>query len=154
MFLDVATVEPIDTLFWHSIPDMQDGVMQDEIWKCGDLVCTMLDHPRCNSGEDLVSIPYAMGAQRDGELVLVVSLEQEDLRAFSLRLGCSLRELQEEYGTKSNFGPLHGFVYGQEREDLGVYDDSMDLQTLRVFFLDAICDTFDIVEPPVQVARS
>lgn len=154
MFLDVAAVEPIDTLFWHSLPDTDDGVMHDEIWKCGNLVCTMLDHPRCKSGEDLVSIPYAMAVERDGELVLVVTLEQDDLRSLSLKLGCSLRELQEEYGTKSNFGPLHGFVYQADREDLGVYDDPMDLQTLRVFFLDTVCDTFDIVEPPVQLSHS
>ncbi|AEV29984.1 hypothetical protein SpiGrapes_2208 [Sphaerochaeta pleomorpha str. Grapes] len=151
MLLDVTTVEPIEALSWHSLPDIQDGVMKDEIWKCGDLVCSLLDNPRCKSGEDLVSIPYAMSVKRGKDLVLVISLEQDDLRALSLKLGCSLKELQEDYQTKSNFGPLHGFVYSQEREDLGVYDYPMDLQSLRVFFLDTICDTFDIVEPPVQI---
>lgn len=151
MLLDVTTVEPIDALSWHSLPDIQDGVLKDEVWKCGDLVCTLLDNPRCKSGEDLVLIPYAMSVKRGKDLVLVVSLEQDDLRSLSLKLGCSLKELQEDYGTKSNFGPLHGFIYSQEREDLGIYDDPMDLQSLRVFFLDTVCDTFDIVDPPVQI---
>jgi hypothetical protein len=151
MVLDAATVEPIDVLSWHSLPDIQDGVIKDEIWKCGDLVCTLLRNPRCKNGEDLVSIPYAMSVKRGKALIFVVSLEQEDLRSLSLKLGCSLKELQEDYQTKSNFGPLHGYVYAQNREDLGIYDDRMDLQSLRVFFLDTICDTFDIVEPPVQV---
>jgi hypothetical protein len=151
MFLDAATVGPIDVLSWHSLPDIQDGVMKDEIWKCGDLVCTLLKNPRCKNGEDLVCIPYAMSVKRGKTLIFVVSLEQEDLRSLSLKLGCSLKELQEDYQTKSNFGPLHGYAYAQNREDLGIYDDRMDLQSLRVFFLDTICDTFDIVESPVQV---
>ncbi|WP_320129973.1 hypothetical protein [uncultured Sphaerochaeta sp.] len=151
MLLDAVTVEPIDTLSWHSLPDNKDGVMKGETWKCGDLVCTLLNHPRCLSGEDLVSIPYAMSVKRGKDLIFVVSLEQEDLRSLSLQLGCSLREMQEDYETKAIFGPLHGFVYAQEREDLGLYDEGLDIQHIRLFFLETICDTFDIVEPPVQV---
>ncbi|MDT4760987.1 hypothetical protein [Sphaerochaeta sp. PS] len=152
MLLDVTTLEKIDPLMWHSLPDANDGIIADEIWKCGPVVCTMLKNPRCKSGEDLVSIPYAMAVKRGKNLVLVVSLEQEDLRSLSLNLGCSLKELQQDYGTKSNFSELRAYIYSKdEREDLGPYEEKLDLQRLRLFFLDTVCDTLDIVEPPEQV---
>ncbi len=67
-------------------------------------------------------------------------------------MGISLRELQEDYQTKGNFSELRGFVYSDvTREDLGVYDGDMDLQSIRIFFLETVCDTFDILSEPVQV---
>jgi hypothetical protein len=142
----------IDPLIWHSFPDERDGILTDEIWKCGDLVCTLLKDPACKSGEDLVRIPYSVVVQRKGKTILAVSLEQEDLRSLSYKLGCSLRELQDEYQTKGYFSELRAYLYtALEREDLGLYDGDMDLQSIRIFFLENICDTFDILSEPVQL---
>ena len=86
--------------------------------------------------------------------MLVVSLEQEDLRSLSHKLGCSLRELQSDYQTKANFSELRSFLYTKDtREDLGPYEDKLDLQVLRLFLLDTVCDNLDIVEAPVQVVK-
>lgn len=152
MLLDVATQQAIDPLIWHSFPDEKDGIISDEIWACGDLVCTLHKNPRCKSGEDLVSIPYSMIVKREGKTILGVSLEQEDLRALSYKLGLSLRELQDDYQTKGNFSELRGYLYTNEtREDLGLYEDGLDLQSVRIFMLETVCDTFDILAQPVQI---
>ncbi len=152
MLLDSLTQPVIDPLIWHSFPDERDGILTDEIWKCGDLVCTLLKDPACKSGEDLVRIPYSAIVQRKGKTILAVSLEQEDLRSLSYKLGCSLRELQEEYQTKGYFSEIRAYLYtALEREDLGLYDGDMDLQSIRIFFLENICDTFDILSEPEQI---
>ncbi len=152
MVLDPLKQQVIDPLIWHSFPDERDGVLADEIWKCGDLVCTLLKDPACKSGEDLVRIPYSMVVQRKRKTILVVSLEQEDLRSLSYKLGCSLRELQDEYQTKGYFSENRAYLYtALEREDLGLYDGDMDLQSIRIFFLETICDTFDLLSEPVQI---
>ena len=152
MVLDPLKQQVIDPLIWHSFPDERDGVLADEIWKCGDLVCTLLKDPACKSGEDLVRIPYSMVVQRKRKTILVVSLEQEDLRSLSYKLGCSLRELQDEYQTKGYFSENRAYLYtALEREDLGLYDGDMDLQSIRIFFLETICDTFDILSEAVQI---
>ena len=154
MLLDITKLEKIDPLMWHSLPDVKDGVISDEIWKCGDALCTMLKSPACKSGEDLVFIPYAMAVTYKGKLVLVVTLEQEDLRSLSHKLGCSLKELQSDYQTKANFSELRSFLYTKDtREDLGPYEDKLDLQVLRLFLLDTVCDNLDIVEAPVHVVQ-
>lgn len=155
MILDITELEKIDPLMWHSLPDVTDGVISDEVWKCGDAVCTMLKSPACKSGEDLVFIPYAMAVTYKKKLVLVVSLEKEDLRSLSYTLGCSLKELQNDFQTKGNFSELRGFLYTKDtREDLGPFEEEMDLQILRLFFLDTVCDTLDIMEAPVQVLKA
>ncbi len=155
MVLDITKLKKIDPLLWHSLPDVTDGVILDEIWKCGKAVCTMLKSPACKSGEDLVFIPYAMAVTHNGQLKLVVSLEQEDLRSLSHKLGCSLKELQQDYQTKGNFSELRSFLYTKEtREDLGPYEEKLDLQVLRLFFLDTVCDNLDILEAPVQVLKA
>jgi hypothetical protein len=69
-------------------------------------------------------------------------------------MGISLRELQDEYQTKGNFSELRGFVYSDStREDQGIYDGDMDLQSIRIFFLETVCDTFDILSEPVQITK-
>jgi hypothetical protein len=152
MLLDSTTQPVVDPLIWHSFPDETDGVLTDERYRCGDLVCTLLKNPVCKSGEDLVNIPYSMVAQRDGKTILAVSLEQEDLRSLSYKLGCSLRSLQEDYQTKGYYSELRAYLYTNEyREDLGLYDGGLDLQSVRIFLLEAVCDTFDILEEPIQL---
>ncbi len=155
MILDITELETIDPLMWHSLPDVTDGIMSDEIWRCGDAVCTLLKSPACKSGEDLVAIPFAMSVTYKGRLVMVVSLEKEDLRSLSYTLGCSLKELQSDYQTKGNFSELRSFLYTKEkREDLGPYEEELDLQVLRLFFLDTVCDNLDIVEAPEQIVKA
>ena len=154
MLLDIETQQPIDPLIWHAFPDEKDGILSDEIWQCGELVCTLLKSPRCKNGEDLVFIPYAMIVKRESQIILCVSLEQEDLRALSYKLGLSLKELQQDYQTKGQFSELRAFLYTDEiREDLGLYEEGLDLQSVRIFMLETVCDTFDILSEPVQVRK-
>ncbi len=152
MFLDPTNQPMIDPLIWHTFPDEHDGILADEMWKCGNLTCILLKDPKCRNGEELVSIAYSMIVKREGQVILAVSLEREDLRALSYTLGVSLRELQEEYQTKGYFSQTYAFLYTDEnRESLGLYDGDMDIQSLRIFFLETVCDTFDILSEPVQI---
>ncbi|MFA6846638.1 MAG: hypothetical protein WCR02_13010, partial [Sphaerochaetaceae bacterium] len=87
------------------------------------------------------------------DLILVVSIEQEDLRAMARNLGCSLRELQQENNTKGTLGPAHLVAYCEaEREDLGLYEDKMDETCARITLMDWACDIVDIMEDPVPLA--
>jgi len=47
---------------------------------------------------------------------------------------------------------LRGYVYTNDvREDLGPYEGGMDMQSIRIFLLETVCDTFDILSEPVQL---
>ena len=153
--MDITELEKIDSLIWHSLPDVTDGIIHDEIWKCGEVVCTLLKSPACKSGEDLVAIPYAMSVTHKGKLKMVVSLEKEDLRSLSHKLGCSLKELQSDSQTKWNFSEIRSFLYTKEKGwGPGPYENEPDLQVPRLFLLDTVCDNLDIMEAPVQVLKA
>ncbi len=135
---------PLDSLTWHSIPSEDYGVVNDECYKVNKYELKLLKNPLTLSGENLVAIEYSMIVKVDGDIILALNLEKDDLRALSSSFGCSLREIQEDYKTKSNYGPLHCVLYShEEKEDMGQYTGEMDLMTLRIFFMDILLDTLD-----------
>lgn len=167
MLVDFKTLSPIERIRWHLLPNPNDGWLLGEAYRCGDAFCILQKRPACISGDDLVAIEWAASILRKKahapkkihkpmdayELVLSISIDQEDLRALADTSGTDLRELQEEYGTKGYFGPLHCKVYSaDEYEDLGVYEGANTLEDVRQFLLDTVCDTLDILDEPEEQA--
>ena len=147
MFLDPDNQPPIDALIWHSLPDETTRALQR--WQIGSLVGILYKNPPTRSRESLVAIPFSLVIKRDGETILVVSLEMEDLRSLALHFGCPLRQLQEEYQTKGNFAPVYGYRYaGEQREMLGPYTGGLSGEEAAAFLLEAALDIFDLVDDP------
>ncbi|MFA5448082.1 MAG: hypothetical protein WC233_07370 [Sphaerochaeta sp.] len=148
MFLDPDTQEPIDPLLWHSLPD--ESVRFVHRYKIGSLIATLYRNPPSRSEESLVAIPYSLVVRREGRTILVISLEMEDLRALALRFGCSVRELQIEYHTKGNWGPLVAYLYTKEkREYLGPFIGELSFANAVSYLLEEALDTFDMVDDPL-----
>jgi hypothetical protein len=148
MFLDPDNQPPIDALIWHSLPDEAARPLQH--WQIGTLVGTLYKNPPTRLPESLVALPYSLVVTRSHTPILVISLEMEDLRSLSLSLGFPLRQLQEEYQTKGVFGPVYGYLYTDERrESLGLYTESLTDEAAAAFLLEAVLDTFDLIDDPV-----
>jgi len=148
MFLDPDTQESVDALIWHSLPDEAARPLQ--YWQIGSLVGILYKNPPTRLPESLVALPYSLVVKRSHTSILVVSLEMEDLRSLSQSLGCPLRQLQEEYQTKGIFGPVYGYLYTDERrESLGLYTESLTDEAAAAFLLEAVLDTFDLIDDPV-----
>ncbi len=148
MFLDPDTQEPIDPLIWHSLPDESTRPMQQ--WRFGSLIGTIYKNPPSRSEESLVAIPYSLAVRRQEKTILVISLEMEDLRALAQRFGCSVRELQLEYHTKGNWGPLVAYLYTKEkREYLGPFMGELTFANAVSYLLEEALDTFDMIEDPL-----
>jgi hypothetical protein len=147
MYLDIDELKKIDNLTWHSIPSDKFGIIKDECYKAGDYELIMLRNPVTISNESLVAIEYSMIVKLNGNNVLTVNLEKDDLRALSSSFGCKLKDMQEEYDTKSNYGPIHTVLYSYEdKEDLGVYNGETDLMSIKMFFIELLMDTLDCDE--------
>jgi hypothetical protein len=58
-----------------------------------------------------------------------------------------VKDIQEDYKTKSYYGPKHCVLYShEEKEDMGVYTGDTDLMSLRIFFMDVLLDTLDCLD--------
>lgn len=163
MLVSFKDLSPIEKIRWHFLPDPEDGWIPEETYQCGEAFCILQKQPACISKDDLIAIEWSASVFRKispaprkprrpldaYELVLSISIDQEDLRALAETSGSDLKELQEEYGTKGYFGPLHCKVYtDEEYEDLGQYENAAKLDDVRQFLLDTVCDTLDLVEEP------
>ncbi len=150
MYLDIDCLKPITSLSWHSVPSEEYGIIKEECYKVGKYKLLMYKKPLILSNESLVEIEYSMIVKLDGENILTINLEKDDLRALSIKFNCSLKEMQSEYKTKSNYGSLHCVLYSSnDKEDLGIYTGDMDIMSLRLFFIETLLDTlecFDEVE--------
>ncbi len=147
MDVDINKLLPLDSLAWHSLPSEDYGLIKDECYKVGKYELKMFKTPSTLSGENLVYIEYSMVAKLNGKTVLAVNLEKDDLRSLSSSFGCSLKEMQEEYKTKSNYGPLHCVLYSYgEKEDMGTYTGETDLMNMRIFFMEILLDTLDSLD--------
>jgi hypothetical protein len=147
MLVDKHNFKPLNSLSWHSVPSETYGVIKDECYKVGDFELKMLKNPLTQSQENLVFIDYAMIAKYKGKIILAINLEKDDLRALATSFGCSLKDIQEEYKTKSYYGPIHCVLYSSdEKEDMGVYTGETDLMSLRIFFIEVILDTLDCLD--------
>ena len=145
MVIDKDTAEQVDML-WHQMIDVESGVISDERYGIKDIVLVLHKNPRMRGGEDLVYVPWAVSVQKDGKVILVVSIEQEDLRSLALTLGCSVRSLQEEKGTRSFFGDPRIVAYGGDRrEDLGPYEGKMEKLEAKECLLDWALDIVDVI---------
>lgn len=149
MVMDWRHAGAVEAL-WHTLIDTESGVVPGR-YGLEDLVVSVHRNPSVR-GEDLVYVPWALSVARDGAVILVVQIEQDDLRNLAFALGCPVRELQEERGVKGFFGQPRVYAYAEgEREDLGPYDGPMDEKTVRRTLLDWACDILDLISSPVPL---
>ena len=147
MNIDTNNLLPLDALAWHSLPSEEYGVIKEECYKVGDYELIMLKAPMTLGNENLAYIEYSMIAKLNGEMVLAINLEKDDLRELGSFFGCSLKQIQEDYKTKSNYGPQHCVLYSHdEKEDMGVYTGETDLMSLKIFFMEVLLDTLDCLD--------
>lgn len=151
MVINKDNAESVD-LLWHGIIDPETGIMKEERYKLEDLVITMHRNPHTRN-TDLVYVPYAVSVRRGKRVIAIIAIEQEDLRALAQNLGCSVRELQEEQDVRGNFGRPRVVAYaGKQREDLGPYEDKLDLMGAKTCLIEWACDTVDLLGEPVPLA--
>lgn len=101
MTIDKDQTEPIETYLWHGIIDATTGILSDGVYSLSGLRLQMHRNPSLLQGADLVYVPYAASLWREDDLILIVSVEQEDYRAIAQSLGCPVREIQEEKKTRA-----------------------------------------------------
>ena len=101
-------------------------------------------NPSLRQGADLVFVPYAASLWREGRLILVVALEQEDYRSLAQSFGCSVREIQEERKTRSLFGPPKIIAYAaDEREELEAFEGALDFPEVKKTLFEWVADIID-----------
>jgi hypothetical protein len=148
MTLNPDMLIEIDRLLWHSLPDENATVHQS--YRIEDLTLSILRRPASRGAERLADILWAAIVTYQGRWIYVLALEREDLRSLADSLGCSLRSLQREYGTRSEYSEIHTYSYtAEERLDHGLWDDVLDAEEVIPYLLEMICDTFDLVDEPV-----
>ncbi len=148
MLTNIDSLQPIQTIRWHLMPNPRTA---GTTYTLGAARCVFQHRPPCVSNDDMVAISWAMQVYRGKDLVLTLSLEQEDLRSMSELSGVPLRDLQEEYGTRGYLGPVRTKLFTCEvYEDLGPYEGSLKEEDACRFLLDTVADTLDIVDDPIQ----
>ncbi|NLK13706.1 MAG: hypothetical protein GX313_02995, partial [Spirochaetales bacterium] len=134
-------------MLWHAYPKHESII---ETYDVGELTVEVLDHPSLRSSIDLAVVAFSLLVFHKNEIIAVFQIEQEDLRSLSERLGCSIRELQDEYRTKGTLSDPRVYVYTKERRnDEGPYEEELTFFSAREFLLELMCDTFDLLFDPV-----
>lgn len=147
MQVDINDLKPLDALAWHSVPSEEYGIVKEECYKVGEYELIMLKTPLTLSQENLVFIEYSMIVKHKSKMILAINLEKDDIKGLATSFCCSIKSLQEEYKTKSYYGPLHCVLYSHdEKEDLGPYTGDTDLMSLKIFFMDVLLDTLDCMD--------
>ena len=150
MIISKILADELDFYRFPNIPMTDKGVLKRFKLEGMDLCFIRNAIPK--NPQSVVSISYSMTVENDGELIYVISLEKEDFRVLSSMLGVSVKELQQDYGTKGFFGPDHIVMYGDDRrEDLGPYAGARDEASILSYFLEAVYDSFDSVEDAEEV---
>ena len=150
MIISKIIAEELDFYRFPNIPMPEKGVIKR--YELEGMELHFIKNALPKNPQSVVSITYAMTVENDGEYIYAISLEKEDLRVLSSMLGVSVKELQQDYGTKGFFGQEHVVMYGDgRREDLGPYSGAIDEEAILNYFLDAIYDSFDTVEDAVLV---
>lgn len=150
MIINRILAEELDPFRFPNIPSTKKGVIKR--YKLEGMDLSFIRNGVPENMQSVVSISYAMTVEQEGECIFVISLEKEDLRVLSSMLGVSVKELQQDYMTKSFFGPEHIVMYGDERrEDIGIYNGSRSEDDILSYFLEAVYDSFDSIEDAILV---
>ena len=87
-----------------------------------------------------------------GEYKYAVTVEKTDLRSLASYLGISVKELQNDYGTKGFYVEPKVFLYGDgEREEFGPLQEEEKDEYILPFLMDILLDSIDSGEDPVEV---
>lgn len=145
MIISKILAEPLDFYRFPNIPTPNKGVIKR--FKLEGMELSFMRNAIPQNPQSVVSISYSMIVENEGDMLYAISLEKEDLRVLSSMLGVSVKELQQDYGTKGFFGPDHIVMYGDERrEDLGLYAGEKSEEAILNYFLEAVYDSFDSAE--------
>jgi len=144
MYFDLENIKPISSISWHSIPSEDYGLMKEECYKAGNYELLMFKNPLTASNENLVDIAYSMIVKLNGKNILTINVERDDLRALADSFHCNVKEVQEDYNTKSNYGDWNYVLYSHnEREVLEKYTGNFEVQDLSLYFCDTLLDTLE-----------
>ncbi len=151
MTIDKDQTEPIETYLWHGIIDVTTGILSDGVYSLSGLRLQMHRNPSLLQGADLVYVPYAASLWREDDLILIVSVEQEDYRAIAHSLGCPVREIQEEKKTRAFFGSPRIIAYaGAKREDLEPFEGELEYAAVKDALFEWVCDIIETMDDPVK----
>lgn len=149
MTIEKLLAEPITAELSPNIPDPEKAVIKT--YHAEGLEIRLIRNGVPISDKSIVTIPWAMAVLYNGEYLYAISLERDDLRILSSFTGESVKELQADYGVRGFFTEPHVSMYGDDQhDDLGSYTDGKDDESIKAYLLDAVLDSFDIVEDPVE----
>ncbi|MCR5732577.1 MAG: hypothetical protein K6G51_06550 [Sphaerochaetaceae bacterium] len=150
MLIDVTEARTITAEELSFAPRIEDKVVKR--YKAGEVDILFEKGPRTLSGQDLVYIQYALVALYKGSYKYAVTVEKLDLRSLASSSGVSVKELQNDYGTKGFFVDAKVYQYGDgEREEFGPLQEVEKDEFILPFLMDILLDSIDSGEDPVEV---
>ena len=150
MLIDVETSTIITARDISCAPRAEERVAKR--FKAGDVEILFEKGPRSLAGQDLMYIQYALIALYKGQYKYAVTVEKTDLRSLPSSLGLSVKELQNDYGTKGFYVEPKVFQYGDgEREEFGPLAEEEKDEYILPFLMDILLDSIDSAEDPVEV---
>lgn len=150
MLIDVTKARTITAEELSFAPRIEDKVVKR--YKAGEVDILFEKGPRTLSGQDLVYIQYALVALYKGSYKYAVTVEKLDLRSLASSSGVSVKELQNDYGTKGFFVDAKVYQYGDgEREEFGPLQEVEKDEFILPFLMDILLDSIDSGEDPVEV---
>lgn len=150
MLIDVETSRSITAEDISCAPRTEERVARR--FRAGEVDILFEKAPRSLAGQDLMYIQYALVAMYRGEYKYAVTVEKTDLRSLASSLGISVKELQNDYGTKGFYVEPKVFLYGDgEREEFGPLQEEEKDEYILPFLMDILLDSIDSGEDPVEV---
>lgn len=150
MTIQKLLAEPITAELSPNIPDPEKSVLKT--FRAEGLEIRLIKNGIPISDKSIVVIPWAMAVLYEGEYIYAISLEKEDLRILASFTGESLKDLQADYGVRGFYTSLRVSMYGDDlHEDIGPYTDGKGDQEVENYLMDAVLDSFDVIEDPVEV---
>lgn len=145
MLVDINSAEVIGKYDYPSLPEAECNVVRR--YRAGNVEISFLRTPRCAGGEDLTYIHYSLVARTGDGVICVVSAESLDLRSLALSLGCSVKDVQRDYGTKGFLSPASLVIYGNgQRDDLGPVQLEMKEEFVLPYMMDYLLDSLDLAD--------
>jgi hypothetical protein len=101
-------------------------------------------------GDGYLLFPYALSVfDRLNRHILTVTLEQTDFRMLSTLTGERLRDLTQ--GMKGHLSPpVIGIYDGLTHEDLGVYEGTLDRETVFPLLVETAADKLELWEEAIR----
>ncbi|MBR1937581.1 MAG: hypothetical protein IJ836_01325 [Spirochaetales bacterium] len=150
MLIDITKARDITREEQSFAPRIEENVAKR--FKAGDVDILFEKGPRSLSGQDLTYIEYALIGIYKGKYRYAVTVEKLDLRSLAASSGVSVKEIQNDYGTKSFFVDAKVYQYGEgEREEFGPLQEEEKDEYILPFLMDILLDSIDSADDPIEV---